>query len=90
MPKGFSMVNDISELKPLSQFGTQELKRASEACVRQGMSISVRVVGGSPTATMQFNRNAQNVGYVTGSAGTVVEAEKLIDKHLAEPPKERG
>lgn len=87
MPRGFSMVNDISELKPLSQFGTQEIKRASEACVRQGLSITVRVVGGSPTATMQFNRNAQNVGYAAGSAGTVAEAEQLIEKHLAEQAK---
>jgi hypothetical protein len=64
----------------LSQFGTAEVKRASEAAVAGGMSVSVRVVGGSPTATMQFTRNAQNVGYSTGVAGSLEEAERMIDE----------
>ncbi|MFO0598583.1 MAG: hypothetical protein U0228_24970 [Myxococcaceae bacterium] len=79
MKSGFAVINDISECKPLTQKSTLEVKRASEAAVERGMGISMRVVGPSVTATMQFNRNANSVGYQTGTAKSVAEAEKMID-----------
>lgn len=77
MKPGFVVINDITRLKVLTQASTLEVKRASEAAVAKGLSVSVRVVGDCPTANMQFNRNAASVGYATATASSAEEAEQI-------------
>lgn len=90
MKPGFVVINDISNLKVLTQASTLEVKRASEAAVKAGLSVTIRVVGGSsPTANMQFNRNAASVGYAAGTASSVEEADRLLDEEAARQ-KQRG
>jgi hypothetical protein len=76
---GFTIINDISELKPASPAATEHLRRAQEASVRQGCGRVIRVVGSQAITQMQWSRTlkaAHHGGAETAS--TVEEAERML------------
>jgi predicted methyltransferase len=77
---GFAVVNDISALKPASQAATDQLRRAQDASVKQGVGRVVRVVGEQTITNMQWNRTLKDTqGIRADTATTVAEADKMLD-----------
>jgi hypothetical protein len=81
MHKGFTVVTDISQFRPMTKLGVDEVKRVALFCAQSGMKATARVVGISPTALQQFQRVAKENSYTAYTATTVAEAEALLDAH---------
>ncbi len=79
---GFSIINDISNFKPASPAGAEEIKRCQIYASEHGVKRIVRVVGKDAVASaitaMQFSRTQQQAGYTADIAATVEDAEKLL------------
>jgi hypothetical protein len=78
---GFTVITDISQFRPMTKLGVDEVKRVGVFCAQQGMKATVRIVGISPTALQQFQRVAKENGYTAYTAQSVSEAEGLLDAH---------
>jgi hypothetical protein len=79
--KGFTVLNDISQFRPMTKDGVNEVARVGVFCAQHGMRATARVVGISPTAHQQFQRVAKENGYTAYTAQSVEEAEALLDAH---------
>jgi len=79
---GFVVINDISKMKPASQGGAEEIKKAQQYVVQRGMGRIIRVTS-DPISSMQFNRTSKSVGYIAETAGSMEEALKMV----AQPDK---
>jgi hypothetical protein len=76
---GFTIITDISECRPLSQEGFQEIRRVAETGLKLGMRISARVVGPSTITRLQFKRMSREAGYDSYNAASLEEAEAMLD-----------
>jgi hypothetical protein len=76
---GFTIINNISEFKPVIQESVKYLSEAQTAIFQMGAKRAVRVVG-NVLAKAQFNRvqKEANVGYEVVEVRTVEEAMKFI------------
>ncbi len=78
---GFTIINDIRDLKPTTPTATEHLRRAQEASVKRGSGRVIRVVGDQAITQMQWNRTlktTQRGGAET--ATTVEEAERMLEQ----------
>ena len=78
---GFTVINDISGLKPASPIATEHLRRAQEASARRGHGRIIRIVGDQALTQMQWNRTlkASSQGAAAEVATTLAEAERMLD-----------
>ncbi|MGA2158900.1 MAG: hypothetical protein ABSG90_06760 [Dehalococcoidia bacterium] len=74
---GFDIINDISECKPATLKGIEEIKRAQLAIKEGKVKRVIRIVGQSVTEG-QFVRKSQEVGYDADTARSIAEAEKML------------
>ncbi|MGA2368708.1 MAG: hypothetical protein ABSF74_09110 [Dehalococcoidia bacterium] len=72
---GFDIINDISECKPATIKGIEEIKRAQLVIKEGGVRRVIRIVGHSVTEG-QFARKSQEAGYEADTAPSIAEAEK--------------
>lgn len=78
---GWAVINDISELKPADDKATAHLRRAQEASAKAGCVRVVRVVGRQAITNLQWNRTlAETQGMRADTAGTVADADRLLDE----------
>jgi hypothetical protein len=76
---GFTIINDISELKPASPAATEHLRRAQEASVRHGCGRVIRVVGSQAITQMQWSRTLKAAHHRGAETATSVEeAEQML------------
>ncbi len=75
--RGFDIINDISQCKPATIKGIDEIKRAQTAIKEGGVRRVIRIVGQSVTEG-QFVRRSQEVGYEADTASSIAEAEKML------------
>lgn len=79
LEEGFTLVNDISEFKPVSQDVAERIERGKAIAAEAGVEAVVRVTGESVIGTMQFDRVGQgNESYHVATAETVEDAEELL------------
>jgi hypothetical protein len=85
MHTNFDVVNNIADFKPGSPEVGTEIKRAQTFLKENGVRHVIRITGESTIAAMQMQRLGKEAGYKADSAGTVAEADKLIDmmNHMA-------
>lgn len=76
---GFDVINDISEFKPATPKGADEIKRAQIFVKENGVRKVIRVVGEAVLTQAQFDRQGKSAGYAADTASTVAEAEKILD-----------
>jgi hypothetical protein len=78
---GGDIINDLSQFRPLSQSSLSEVRRIAEAIVKARVRRLVRIVGVSPTAVMQVQREASTVGgYESFTVSTLAQAEALLEQ----------
>jgi hypothetical protein len=75
---GFSIINDISELKPASPVATEHLRRAQEASVRHGCGRVVRVVGSQAITQMQWSRTLKASHHAGAQTATSIEEAEMM------------
>jgi hypothetical protein len=76
---GFDVINDISQFKPASPKGAEEIKRAQLFIKQHGVKRVIRIVGDAVITQAQFSRQEKEVGYNADTAATLAEAEKILD-----------
>jgi hypothetical protein len=76
---GFDVINDISEFKPATPKGADEIKRAQLFVKQFGVRKVIRVVGEAVLTQAQFDRQSKSAGYAADTAPTVAAAEKMLD-----------
>lgn len=76
---GFSVINDISKMKPASQKGVEDITKAQAAVVQLGVSKVIRIVN-NPVSKMQFQRTARiaNANYQVAEVSNMDEAMQMI------------
>ena len=79
---GFSVINDISGMKPGSPKGAEEIKRAQVAVMGMRPSKIIRITN-NPISKMQFNRTSQEIGYVAWEVKSMEKAMELIEEVAA-------
>jgi hypothetical protein len=65
------VITDISQFRPMTKLGVEEVKRVGVFCAQHGMKATARVVGISPTALEQFQRVAKENAYTAYTAQSV-------------------
>jgi hypothetical protein len=75
---GFDIINDISNYKPMSQRGADEIKRAQIVAFQCGVGRVIRVVPTTTIGAMQFARKSKEVGYDAELAPSIEEAENML------------
>ncbi|MBN2724664.1 MAG: hypothetical protein JXR95_11390 [Deltaproteobacteria bacterium] len=80
LPKGFTVVNDISQFKPASREAGEYIKLAQAAIFQKGVSKVIRVTGKSFVGKLQFERTKKEVNatYETVEVATMEDALKLL------------
>ncbi|MFP2934315.1 hypothetical protein ACLESO_56190 [Pyxidicoccus sp. 3LG] len=76
---GFDMVSDLSGVTQLPPESTGQLRRIIEAARAKGYRRTVRVVGRSAVAAVQFERISRALGHEAHLAFSMEEAERLLD-----------
>jgi hypothetical protein len=77
---GFTVINDISALKPASEEATAHLRRAQDASGKHGCARVVRVVGTQSITNLQWNRTLGEAQRMRAdTAASVADAERLLD-----------
>jgi hypothetical protein len=76
---GFTIVNDISEFKPMSEDAVDKIEEGKALAAEAGVDATVRVTGESVIGKMQFERVGGGAeSYHVATAETVEEAEELL------------
>jgi len=77
---GFTVINDISELKPTTPSAAEEIKKAQAVLFKKGIGRVIRIVGKSVIASMQFSRTQKEAkaSYEAVEVSTMEEALKLL------------
>jgi len=86
LEKGFILISDVTRMKPVSQFGASEIKRAQQHMANR-MGRFIRVVA-NPISSLQLNRMSQSVGFIAETAGSMEEALQMVaqsDSSVFEP-----
>ena len=79
LKKGFDVITDISQFKPVGQDTLKEVERAQAHFKKFGIRHGIRVEGKAKLTSLQFNRIGKTVDYVPDTVETLAEAEKLLD-----------
>jgi hypothetical protein len=79
MKPGFTLISDISELKPLTKEGTVIVRDSGAAVAKMGVKHTIRIVGASAVAAMQFKRETKTA-YEANIVASLAEAEALLDR----------
>jgi hypothetical protein len=83
LTSGFTVINDITELKPITSVGLEHIKDAQKTLKQLGVKRVMRVVDQKNITTkMQFFRigkEAYQEDCVQTTTSTVAEAEALLD-----------
>lgn len=77
LTSGFSIINDISKLKPATPIGAAEIKRVQSIAAEQGAAKIIRITHNIVTK-MQFHRTSREVGYQAFEVSTMDEAIRLL------------
>jgi hypothetical protein len=82
LDEGFHIVNDLSGFSPPSPEAARPIKRAQERLKEMGVDRVARVVDEetSQVVVNAFERRSRDVGYSGETAGSVAEAERLLDE----------
>lgn len=79
---GFDVIIDISEFKPATPVGAEDIKRAQLFAKEHGARRIIRVVGklkvASAISATQFSHTSYTDGYEADIVATVEKAEKLF------------
>lgn len=76
---GFDVINDISQFKPATPKGADEIKRTQLFVKQHGVKRVIRIVGDAVITQAQFSRQEKEAGYNADTAATLTEAEKILD-----------
>ena len=77
---GFGVISDIMECRPTTERGRLLIQETQRMAKEIGMGHVVRVVKSSNAVTAnQWQRSSRLVGYLAAEAGSITEAEKLLD-----------
>jgi hypothetical protein len=74
---GFTVINDISQMKPASPTGAEHIKRAQTSVIGKGVGKIIRVTE-NQISKMQFNRTSKEVGYNAVEVTSLDEAYRLV------------
>lgn len=74
---GFTVINDISQMKPASPTGAEHIKRAQASVISKGVGKIIRVTQ-DQISRMQFNRTSREVGYHAVEVNSLEEAYQLL------------
>ena len=82
---GFDLVNDMRTFQPTDEAALEEVERGKRGLAENGMAAAVRVTSESATGQMQWDRAGEDAeGYQVAKAGSIEDAEKLLDKRRQE------
>lgn len=81
----FDIINDLSGFRPPSPEAAKPIKVAQEKLKEMGLNRTIRVVDDdtSQVVVSAFERRSKDVGYSGEQAGSVAEAEALLEKQDA-------
>lgn len=76
---GFSVINDISKMKPATQTGVEDITKAQAAVLKMGVGKVIRIVD-NPVSKMQFQRTAKlaSADYQVAEVSDMDEAMRMI------------
>jgi hypothetical protein len=75
---GFSIINDISTLRPATPSGAERIKACQTWLAAHGAKRIVRIVcGGSTVTKLQFARTSKDL-YEADTASSIEEAERML------------
>ncbi len=77
---GFDIINDISEFRPATPQGAEEMKRAQLFAKSAGVGRVIRIVKSAVLGQMQFTRKSKEAGYAGETAASIREAEEMLDR----------
>jgi hypothetical protein len=77
---GFSTINDISNFKPATPKGAEEISRAQVFLKENGVGHVIRIVGEKVLASIQFKRTQNDAGYIADHVTTMDDALIILDK----------
>ena len=75
---GYTIINDISKMKPATTAGEQEIVRVQSFVVNHGVGIIIRVVNDRDTKS-QFQKTEDQAGYTAIQARSVDEAYEILN-----------
>ncbi|MGL1903717.1 MAG: hypothetical protein OCC49_16390 [Fibrobacterales bacterium] len=79
---GYGFINDVSQFKPTTEEGVEEIKQLQLRMYNNGLGKVVRVVGESLMSKLQFERKSKEVGYSADHVQSISEAEEIIKAHM--------
>ncbi len=77
---GFETISDISEFKPTTPEGAEEIGRAMKFGAKKGVGRVLRVVGPQVIGEMQFSRKSDEAGFDPKIVASIQEAEEMLDR----------
>jgi len=87
LKRGFDVITDISQFKPLGQDTLVEVERAQAQFKKSGIRHGIRVEGKAKLTSIQFSRIGKTVDYIPDTVETLAEAEKLLDSKISQQQK---
>ena len=78
LQKGYTIINDISKMKPVSPAGEKEILRVQSFVIHHGVGRIIRVVKDSKT-TRQFQSTQNQAGYTAILASSIEEAYEIMN-----------
>ena len=79
--KDFDVINDISELGPVFPPKAMfHLRKVLYSLKKSGAARVVRVAPNTQTSTLPFDQAAQEAGFKVLTAGSLTEAESLLER----------
>ena len=85
LDSGFNIINDLAGFRPPSPEAAKPIKVAQGELVEMGLNRTVRVVDDdtSQVVVNAFERRSRDVGYSGEQAGSVDEAERMLEEEDA-------
>ncbi len=81
---GYGFINDVSNFKPTTEEGVEEIKKIQLYMFDNGLGKVVRVVGESLMSKLQFERKSKEVGYSADHVQSVSEADAILDQFMVQ------
>jgi hypothetical protein len=79
MRPGFSLISDLTQAEPVGPQAIEQLKRVITASRERKVGRTVRIVGKSAQAALQFARTSKEYQHEPYLAFSREEAERLLD-----------
>lgn len=76
----FDLITDISECRPATPAGNVEIERIQKYALSKGAKRFIRVVGQRVLAQMQLDRASKKTGVEADYAGSIEEANRLLER----------